>query len=495
MSFGLGPLSGQALGDAGAAPAAAALNASLALTLGALGLTATASSGTLYVATTGLDTNAGTFAAPFLTIAHAASVAVAGNLIIVANGNYPGGFTTSCAGTSGHPITFRAANRWGARIIPPSASSTDICWQNDGAYITLDGFEVDGSTDPITGPRWRIGLRVDGEGSIVRNCHVHHIFRAGIETSSGGSGILLDSAYGGMNMQALGNFVHHIGAASGTTGLWFHCIYITASGSVSNNIVGVSSGGGIQAWHDVHNLDIANNTIFACDTGIVYGGGDYVHLSGPADYITVTNNIITGCQTGIRELGDVGTHNVIAYNQVVANGTNYFTFTVPANNITGTLGLLNYQANASGDYHLTSASAAIDAGLATYAPAVDFDGYARPNGAAIDVGAYEYRSGAAAALQLAPATLVAAATGAVAAALTKTLGAVTSTASVLLARQASAAITFAPAQLAAAAASRISADAANVLGAAIAQGMRSDSGGVLRVLRRPFIDKLLRKQP
>lgn len=352
------------------AAAASATSATTAVLHAAASATATAAdtpaaissngglAATLFVSSTGSNSNNGTsILTPFLTIAKAASVAVPGDVVSVADGYYKGGFVTSCAGTPGHPITFVAASRWGAKIVPPAASATDIAWQNNGAYVLLDGFECDGTLDPASGPRWRIGLRVNGQGSVVQNCHVHHIYRNGVETSSGGSGILLDSAFGGMDMHATANVVHHIGAAVGNTGLWFHGIYITASGSVKNNVVGVASGGGVQAWHDVHDLAIAHNTIYACQVGVIYGGGDYVNLSGPADYISVTDNILFGNGTGVRELGDLGSHNVIANNNANSNGSNYvLVVTAHSGDIGGNPMFVNYQADGSGNYALAAGS-------------------------------------------------------------------------------------------------------------------------------------------
>ena len=45
---------------------------------------------------------------------------------------------------------------------------------------------------------------------------------------------------------------------------------------------------------------------------------------------------------------------------------------------------------AAGDYHLAAGSAAIDRGTAAGAPAVDFEGQARPSGAGYDIGADEF---------------------------------------------------------------------------------------------------------
>jgi hypothetical protein len=52
---------------------------------------------------------------------------------------------------------------------------------------------------------------------------------------------------------------------------------------------------------------------------------------------------------------------------------------------------VNYQENGAGDYHLQAGSPAIDKGFSTSAPLTDFDGKARPQGAGVDIGAYESR--------------------------------------------------------------------------------------------------------
>lgn len=345
---------------------------------------------TLFVATTGSDSNAGTsIGAPFLTIAHASAVAVPGDVISVADGDYPGSFQTTKDGTAGAPITFIAATRWGAKIVPPTTSARNFGWDSRGDYVTIDGFEVDGSVDPTSGTRWTVGLGVAGEGSIIQNCHAHHIYNNGTANSTGGAGILLDSYYGGQNMRALSNRVHHVGPATGGTN-WYHGIYMTASGEIKNNLSYANVGGGVHCWHDVRHLDIANNTLFANGFGVIYGGGDYVNLSSPCDYVTITNNLVYSNGIGIRELGDIGSHNLVRNNLCVSNGTNYsLSTTAHTNDVTGAPLFVNYQADGSGDYKLQVGSPAINAGLATYAPAVDYDGAARPSGPAVDLGAYE----------------------------------------------------------------------------------------------------------
>jgi len=63
---------------------------------------------TYYVATNGLDTAAGTLAAPFQTISKAASVMVAGDTCYVRGGTYRESVTPANSGTAGNPITYQA---------------------------------------------------------------------------------------------------------------------------------------------------------------------------------------------------------------------------------------------------------------------------------------------------------------------------------------------------------------------------------------------------
>jgi len=58
-------------------------------------------------------------------------------------------------------------------------------------------------------------------------------------------------------------------------------------------------------------------------------------------------------------------------------------------------GLPGFVASPAADYHLVEGSPAIDAGSSMAAPADDFDGVLRPQGAGYDIGAYELGQGAA----------------------------------------------------------------------------------------------------
>lgn len=344
---------------------------------------------TLYVAPTGLDTNSGLVGAPLRTIQRAVTLAVAGDVVSVAPGTYLGGIVGNHAGTANTPIRFVSAVRWGAKIVPPTTSTREYGWENNGAYVIIDGFEVDGSTDPASGPHWRVGIGNNGEGGIVRHCHVHHIDRSGSASDGGGAGVLMDSWYGHSNMQASANWVHHVGPSGGSS--LHHGIYFTAAGSVENNVCWQNTGGGIHLWHDARHVDVVNNTCFGNGYGIIFGGGDYVNLAAPCDFVTVANNICYANAEGIRAEGDLGAACLVLSNLCHANTVrDYGTATTHSADVTGDPLFVNYQLDGSGDYRLQAGSPARSAGNASYAAATDFDGYARPAGGTADLGAYEY---------------------------------------------------------------------------------------------------------
>ena len=74
-------------------------------------LAPTGGGGTLYVATSGSDSNPGTSSAPFLTINKAAQVAVAGDVVMIGPGTYSGSVLVRNAGTAASPIVFQAERR------------------------------------------------------------------------------------------------------------------------------------------------------------------------------------------------------------------------------------------------------------------------------------------------------------------------------------------------------------------------------------------------
>ncbi|HEV2610329.1 MAG TPA: right-handed parallel beta-helix repeat-containing protein [Noviherbaspirillum sp.] len=340
----------------------------------------------LYVATTGSDSNPGTATAPFKTILKASKVAKPGTTVHVAPGSYPAGFSTTTSGTTTARIRYVSDVKWGAKLVPAANTTSRIAWSVHGSNIDVEGFEVDGRSNPS----WRIGLTTRGSNVVFKNNHVHHIATNVPCESNGAAGISNTHYYYGVNVQILGNVVHHIGY---TGCQYYQGIYHQTTGAIKNNVVYKIGKTAIQLWHDANNTVIANNTVFSSDVGIKVGGGGFYH-NAINDYTHVSNNIVFDNVDGIREVGVTGTHNTYTNNLVFRN-SNISVHLKNGNTHSGTIKadpqFVNYIRDGGGDYRLKSTSPAVNKGSATYAPPTDIVGTPRPQGGVDDLGAYEYK--------------------------------------------------------------------------------------------------------
>jgi hypothetical protein len=341
--------------------------------------------------------NNGSQAAPFKTIrrAHTAMPQPGWGTIYVAPGIYTGSFTTTKSGISDtQRIRYVSTTKWGAKIVVPSPNTVKTGFDNRGHYVTIDGFDVDGTQS--AGTLWTVGINVAGRRDSVINCRVANVYTSANGSSGGGAGILLDSWYGHNDMHAIGNVVANIGPKAPLTGgNFYQGIYQTATGSIKNNITYGVSGAGIHLWHNDHDIDIVNNTTFGNNTGIVWGGGDYVNGTGkpvwrgPASNINIHNNIVFDNRSyGLNESGQNSATHTIKNNIVFQNGTD---FLLKVSTHQGTIAadpqFVNYVRTGGGDYHLKGTSPALNAGVATLAPFTDYDGVTRLG--LPDIGAYE----------------------------------------------------------------------------------------------------------
>jgi hypothetical protein len=299
----------------------------------------------------------------------------------VAAGSYAGGFQTTTSGTATGRIRYISDVKWGAKIRGGSARTA---WDNRGNYVDIDGFELDGSSTS-----WLDGIYMGGSYGAVKNNYVHHIANAAGCNNTGGSAINSDHYYYGVKNDIVNNVVHNIG----TTGCsYIQGIYVSTSGTVINNLVYNIGAVAIHLWHDAADIKIVNNTVFNSEYGVLVGAGDFYHSTGPADNVHVSNNILFDNIYGVSEQGSVGRNNSYTNNLVFQNRYDWSMKTGAA---TGTIAanplFVNYVRTGGGDYRLSSASPAVDKGAATYAPANDLAGTARPQGKAVDIGAYEYK--------------------------------------------------------------------------------------------------------
>lgn len=268
-----------------------------------------------YVSPDGSNSNSGSEFSPYLTIQHAANMAVPGTTIHVAKGTYAGGLKTTASGDANNRIQYISTEKWGAKIVPPLRSSTNTAWDNRGSYVDIVGFDVDGRGSQV-GTKWLHGIYNGGSHASIRNNRVHHIAEKSECVAAASSGIGVDSYYRGINSDAIGNQVYNIGLP----GCHYNKgIYLNTTGRVMNNVVYNIGGTGIQLWHDATRAVVANNTVVGSTSGIVVGAGDYYHTKGPNDHTAVYNNIVYDNKFGVSENGWTGKNNSYRNNLVVQN--------------------------------------------------------------------------------------------------------------------------------------------------------------------------------
>jgi hypothetical protein len=344
-----------------------------------------------YVSSTGSDTAAGTKSAPFKTLARAAKAATkASTTVWVAPGTYAGGIKTTANGTSTGRIYWVSTTKWGAKIVPPSSSSNNNAWDNRGNYVSIIGFDVDG-TNSGSGTKWTHGIYTGGSYGMIQGNHLHNIAKSVACTSAGGSAIGVDSYYHGVKSDIVSNVVNDIGPAGCT---YVQGIYVSTSGTIKNNLVYRVGAVAIHLWHDATDVIITNNTVTSSNFGMVIGGGDFYYTSAGANNVYVANNIVYDNKYGISEQGKTGTANKYVNNLVFQNPT----YNISLRNGLKDTGTISSnplfkaysKTAATPDFHLTTSSPAIGRGTATNAYPTDLDGKPRNASTGYDLGAYQH---------------------------------------------------------------------------------------------------------
>lgn len=340
----------------------------------------------IYVSPTGSDSNPGTQAAPVKTITRADALASAGSTVHVAAGTYyvsasglnNAGIITRKSGTASARIRFVSDVKWGAKIV---VSGTGITWDSRGSYVDIDGFQITGSG--------RHGLLASGAYLTFKNNYIHDLTVSGGCNGSGGAAI---DTYGPVGNVVIDRNVvrnigyRYIGACNTIQGIYI----ANANNVVTNNIVSGVAMAGIQQWHGATASTIVNNTTFHNKIGILLGQGDAGTTTGSANNYVANNVVYDNVAYGVIEMGLMGGNNRYANNLVARSGTSWRVKGSVSGSISSDPLFRNYLANGTGDYRVYSSSPAIDRGTSTKAPTIDFAGVARPRGAAVDVGAYEY---------------------------------------------------------------------------------------------------------
>jgi hypothetical protein len=341
--------------------------------------------GQYYVAPTGRDSNNGSAAHPWATIAHAATMIGPGATVHVATGTYTGYITTNVSGTSLSRITYISDVQWGAKIIGNRVDHST--WHNYGNYVDIMGFELTSVG--------RIGLYNDGSFVRYIGNHVHDIAGPTSATCDLGGAGIMHGNYSATNDEMMGNFVHDIGLVNSAQCPGYvtvHGLYqANLQGQIVNNLVIHARDYGIHLYHSASAVIVANNTSLANGaSGLVVGNSG----GGSDNNTVVTNNLFAHNQDyGFRDdSGTTGPNNKYDNNLTFNNGDgNYVVNGGTVNgNLSGDPKFISYTGTALGNYQLQRASPAIDSATTLNAPTIDLDGGARPVGKGYDIGCYEY---------------------------------------------------------------------------------------------------------
>jgi len=133
---------------------------------------------TYYVATNGSDVSSGSIGAPWLTIQKAANTAVAGDTVLIGDGNYNEEVTSTQIGSTNNWVKFKAQNALSVQTRGFRATK---------AWNWLEGIRFKGSAD-VNNANVRVdynGGSQDGSGLVVTNCFFEGLFLVSTNASFG----------------------------------------------------------------------------------------------------------------------------------------------------------------------------------------------------------------------------------------------------------------------------------------------------------------------
>jgi len=297
-----------------------------------------------YVATTGSDSNAGTSAAPFLTIGHAAGVVNPGDTVIVESGVYQEALNLTRGGTPGAYVTFESQTPLGA-VLDGNRNALAEAVEFAASYIRFQGFEVRNYGAVVGGgdafSNYHGGQFID----IVQN-YIHDIGRVCTDTENGLVGIFLEAP----NVTIEQNLIQGIGRyAPGENGcnpstLYYknhdHGVYVDVGSNnvtIKNNIFyRIEHGWGVQVYpNGVDSLSIVNNTFMDYYT---YNIGNIILASSTAlTNLLIKNNVSYSPLTSFIYNYSTTTVTGIVANNLIFNGTVFDTMPSGGVSVTGNI--------------------------------------------------------------------------------------------------------------------------------------------------------------
>lgn len=408
-----------------------------------LGSTAEAAGNLYYVSTTGDDANVGSEAAPWRTLSKAANSAGPGDTVYIMQGTYRETLKPRNSGVAGSPIVFTAYPGQVAVLDGNQFSKTSwggIVELVNVKYVTVSNLRiVNGGYFGvmITGVEhvllqnneidftYASGIYVSRSESVVidgndvqRACHgiggsaphyapqEHITVRGGTDTFEVKNNVVSNANNGrgkeGINIKegaANGKVYNNRVFDMSRTGLYIDAYdkYVT-NVEIYGNVVYNSLHGLVIASEQrgtVSKIDVFNNVFYNNQHSGIWLTG-YL-AGGPFEDIAIYNNTVYGnADRGIAVTNREATGVVLRNNIAVFNGNQQIqvdssvpSVTVEHNLTDGEVGFVD---SGSGDFRLRSDSPAIDNADSASAPAFDALGFARPQGAGYDQGAFEFNS-------------------------------------------------------------------------------------------------------
>jgi hypothetical protein len=408
----------------------------------------TTAGNTYYVAKTGLDTNDGSAAHPWLTIRHAADTMMASDTVYVKSGTYNEWVViTTHSGTAGNPITFKAYPGDSPIIDGTGLSNPGYDYgliHTNQSYINISGFEIrnnpyyegvyiyNGSYINLTDLKIHgtamSGIKLQGTTRYIvidgcnlydcnrnlgnetisimpasnieiKNCYIHDSPKAGIDGKEGSNNISIhDNEIGNLLEQAI--YIDGNGFTQSGYSIYRNRIHDCPSGialacevtpmdqtniNIYNNLI-YNNVVGFAVWpySFPKTVSIINNTFYNNKVGI-----DWADTAAQYQVnCVVRNNIIVSNSTSALIRYDYYAQGGVSIDHnLFYDAAGYNTDTVYGTNYIKANPLLT---NPTTDFSILVNSPAVNAGSSTGAPATDYEGTTRPSGTGVDIGAYEY---------------------------------------------------------------------------------------------------------
>ncbi len=409
---------------------------------------------TYFVDPSGLDTgNTGLSGSPFREIRKALTKVVAGDTVLVSDGQYKGFDVDNIHGTPSNPITIKAVGTGALVTITTDRSDNrdTIFVTNTSTYVVIDGlrsFSANRSAVRIdqcafitirngvfgNNATWGIftdfsdNLLLEGNecyssgtqhgiyvsntctGAVVRGNLLHDNFANGLhmngDVSQGGAGIIT-------NALVENNIIYSNGAGGGSG---INCDGVQNS-VIRNNLIYSAGAAGISLYQTdasgpAKNNLVVNNTIEVAATG---KWCMQIHRSFDPGALPNTGNVLFNnvfltlhATRGSIHIDDASnlTGLISDYNILTTNAHCVTTDDDTTNLTLAQWKALNFDTHSissteaavfvnpsTHDYHLKTVSTALNIGISTLssnnAPTTDIEGNPRPSGAGFDIGAYE----------------------------------------------------------------------------------------------------------